>query len=1162
MNLTLAFLGPFQVTLNGQPARFATARARALLAYLAVEADRAHRREVLADLLWPDHTETLARQNLSQDLTRLRRAIQDTTGADAHLHVTSTTVQFNAASADVDVTRFQSLLAACASHRHDAIGSCLPCLSRLRAAIALYQGDFLAGFTLKNNQPFNEWSLYQRERLHRQALDSLEVLVGRALAADDYAQAQRYAQRQLDLEPWYEEGHRHRMRALAAQGQRSAALAQYETCRRILAAELRVEPSAETRALYEYIRDAEGEARPPHRPAQGLPSPLTPFIGRTRELAAIHARLREPGVRLLTLVGLGGMGKTRLAIEAARRHADACPDGVYFVPLTPYVGPAALAPAIAATLGLALQGADVWAEALRALQPRQALLVLDGLEHLLASPSERSGEGIESSVSRAVVELLEAAPGVQVVATSRVRLGIPGEHVYVVEGLDYPAQARLEDAASAPAVRLLVESARRRSPSFTLTASNVAAALRLCDLVQGMPLGIELAAAWLELLTPAEVAAEIEKSLDFLAEERSNGLDGQRSLRATFEWSWRRLSESDRQALRRLAVFRGGFTREAAQTVADVSLRDLTGLVYKALLRWNWARGAGGYEMHDVVRQFAAEQLHQDTAERDAVAARHAAFYLDLLEGFEIRVEGVDAPAVIRELQAEAVHIGQAWAWAVAQGDLDQLNRTVYSLWQFYFITGRWAEAERAFRQAVERLRDPGKGEASLSVPPRALLSKLLAMHAYTLHIGKQYNRALAVAAEAIAVAEASDAVEGRSSAEMLYGLVLLQTGSPLAARPHLEQALALSQHHQDQPGEMLWDVEWASEQALALVCLIMGDPVEANSHIQRALQVCRSRGKRRGEAGCLYMLGERAFHARDYGGAHRYYEQALHLVGQIGDRQFVGLGQLSLAETLRMQGDYGQARDLLERALTTLGEAGSVYELKALACLSRLDLYLGDTRSAAQRLADLADVMGPAPTPQVQTFALLTQALLALQGGEPEQAVAHADAARRRQPGPSNPYDQAATLIVVGHAAAAARRAEAREAYQQAVRLCEMLTAPTLAAEARAGLAALDLADGDPAAALCHIEPVLPLLDGRAGIGLDEPFFTYHTACHLLACVGDPRALVALTTARALLARYACSIPDKRTRRMFLRDVPLHNAVRCLRPLPTGRGEPTSLHA
>lgn len=649
MKLALAFLGTFHVTLDGQPVQFATARARALLAYLAVEADRPHRREALAALLWPHHTETASRQNLSQELVRLRRAIRDR-DETRYLHITSATVQFDSASADADVSRFQNLLTACATHQHENVEDCSTCLSRLREASAMYGGDFLGGFTLKDNEPFNEWVLYQREHLHRRAMEALEILVRHALDTADYTEAQVYAESQVMLEPWYEEGHRHLMHALAAMGHRSAALACYETCRRVLAAELGVEPSTETRAVYERIRDTAFGSSVHQMPTRVLPAPLTPFIGRQRELTEIGARLGQPGVRVLTLLGIGGMGKTRLAIEAAGAHADTYPDGIYFVPLGHHTEPNPLASALANTLALTSQGNEVWAEALRALKSRRALLILDGFENLLTLPNQNGVEEVEHSARRAMVELLEHAPRVQVLCTSRVRSNIPGEYVYRVEGLDYTVGAKVGEATASPAVRLLVESARRQNPAFALDETNLTAVLRICDLAQGMPLAIELAAVRLELLTASEVAAEIQRSIDFLTTEASDVQVRSQSLRGVLEWSWQLLNDSERHVLRRLAVFRDAFTREAAQTIAQASLRDSTGLVDKSLLRWNWARGTGGgYEMHDMVRQFTAEHLHRDAQEFEAVEARHAAFYLERLEGFETRIDSPDAAAAMQQ---------------------------------------------------------------------------------------------------------------------------------------------------------------------------------------------------------------------------------------------------------------------------------------------------------------------------------------------------------------------------------------------------------------------------------------------------------------------------------------------------------------------------------
>ena len=322
----------------------------------------------------------------------------------------------------------------------------------------------------------------------------------------------------------------------------------------------------------------------------------------------------------------------------------------------------------------------------------------------------------------------------------------------------------------------------------------------------------------------------------------------------------------------------------------------------------------------------------------------------------------------------------------------------------------------------------------------------------------------------------------------------------------------------------------------------------EADRHIHCALQISQEWGKRHGETGCLYYLGELAFHTRDYPQACAYYEQVLALELTIGDRRSAGLAQLSVGETQRMQGDYGQARDLLERALANLGEVGATHELRALACMSRLDLYLGDAASAGQRLTQLAAATNPAPAPEVKSFALLTQALLALQRGNPARALAHAEAARQLQQAPGNSYEGAATLIVMGHAAAAAAQwDQAQAAYEQAVGLAEMLNIRDLVAEGHAGLANAAIGTGDSAAALAHAEAILALLAEQPRVGLDEPFLTYLACYRVLAAAHDPRASHVLARGHARLLEYADHIADEALRQSFLENVAEHRELRQL---------------
>ena len=255
MQLSVSLLGPFEVRLEGKPATFATDRARALLAFLAVEANRPHRREVLAGLVWPDRPEPIARQNLSQSLVRVRRAIDDYRADPPFLHITAKAIQFNTASADLDVASFEEALRSAASHRHSGPDQCRECVRHLKQATRLYRGELLEGLSLGDSLPFEEWALIEREHLHRQAMAAFRTLAAHFEARHAYGQAQHYAERQLALEPWREGAHRQLMRVFALGGERSAALSQFETCRRALAEELSVEPTAETILLYERIRE-------------------------------------------------------------------------------------------------------------------------------------------------------------------------------------------------------------------------------------------------------------------------------------------------------------------------------------------------------------------------------------------------------------------------------------------------------------------------------------------------------------------------------------------------------------------------------------------------------------------------------------------------------------------------------------------------------------------------------------------------------------------------------------------------------------------------------------------------------------------------------------------------------------------------------------------
>src|SRR5438128_7075965 len=383
---------------------------------------------------------------------------------------------------------------------------------------------------------------------------------------------------------------------------------------------------------------------------KNLPLPRTSFVGRASELEAIDRLLEDPGCRLLTLVGPGGAGKTRLALEAAARRVDRYPHGVHFVPLASVASPEFLAPALAESIQFAVDavhsGFSAQDQLLDYLSERSTMLVLDNFEHLV------DGAGFLS-------QIIERAPHVELLTTSRERLNVQSEWVFDVEGLGLAENGN----GSASAVHLFGVRAAQVVPGFALDDAGYAQALRICRLVDGMPLGIELAASWASVLSCAEIADEIEGNIDFLATSMRDVPERHRSLRAAIDQSWRLLTDEQRSAFSRLSVFRGSFDRSAAVAVTGADVRLLHELVAKSLLR---RPDFGRFELHELLRQYAAEQLRLAPAEESDARERHAHHYAARLRDRETALMGPELAAARDELRGELDNLRAAVEWALA----------------------------------------------------------------------------------------------------------------------------------------------------------------------------------------------------------------------------------------------------------------------------------------------------------------------------------------------------------------------------------------------------------------------------------------------------------------------------------------------------------------
>lgn len=425
---------------------------------------------------------------------------------------------------------------------------------------------------------------------------------------------------------------------------------------------------------------AQSQAAPPRT---NLPASLTPLIGRETELKQIAMMLADDRMRLVTLSGIGGMGKTSLAVEAARQHVDAFADGVFLVSLAHVPDEKNIAAAVLDDMGLAFKGRGEPAQQLLSfLQNKHLLLVMDNFEHL------PGGTGL-------LTDILTAAPGVKILATSRERLNISAEVVYVLGGLGYDVAG--PDSSRPPAAALLLERARFVSPTFEPQPEDWPHVQRICELTQGMPLALILAAGWLDVLTLAEIADELGQSIDILESQLSDLPPRQSSMRAAIGHSWRRLSAEEQEAFIRLCVFRGGFSREAAETVAEIGLRTLQSLVNRSFITVEDRR----YAIHELLRQFGREHIRQ-LSNADALHRAHAAYYLTWLANLEGDLKGRRQIDSMREMRRDFGNIQVAWRWAVRAGQTDVIDRPLEALYVFAYISGRVAEGIDLLHTALE----------------------------------------------------------------------------------------------------------------------------------------------------------------------------------------------------------------------------------------------------------------------------------------------------------------------------------------------------------------------------------------------------------------------------------------------------------------------------
>jgi len=701
-----------------------------------------------------------------------------------------------------------------------------------------------------------------------------------------------------------------------------------------------------------------------------LPILPTPLIGREREVDELIHLLHDPQCRLLTLVGPGGIGKTRLAIETASRVQDSFTGGTYFIPLASVNSIRFIVPMIADSVGFSFQSTatiEPREQLFNHLKDKQILFLADNLEHLLTE-----------SVVELLSELLTAAPKLKLLVTSRESLDLHGEWIFEVQGLPMPESRDSEESTQNTSVELFLQRARRAHVGFNATAEDYPAILRICKLVNGMPLGIELAAAWVRTLSCDEIATEIEHGMDFLRVTTRDMPARHRSMRAVFDHSWKLLSEDEQAVLLQLSVFRGGFQREAAEQVAGANLSALSTLVTKSLVQRS---GDHRYDLHELIRQFAVEQLLNHPDEQVATQTRHGSYFLTQFARADARLRSSAQRETLTELTADMDNFRTAWEWAVAHGEFSLIDQAIRPLAYFYDIRGWLQEGIDTFGNAVTKL--------EISSPERinqiALGHALSSRSVLESRLGR-YEQARAGLERSLVILRPLNEPRVLVESITLLGNVMEFTGDYARASKLYTEGLEMATTIGDR---------WFA--ALCLTCLIGLDgittmtakPEDTYERFQSVVTDWRAIGDPRFTAIGLNILSWLALKLGRYDEARAALEESITLNMSVGDRWGLAFAYRGLGLIAQAQGEHIQAVDIFHKSLDMLTELGARPDVaRLLAEMSRSVFALGDEAEAERGWRESLRIANETRGVWVALEALVGIARLQAKRGEDEQAL------------------------------------------------------------------------------------------------------------------------------------------------------------------------------
>ena len=636
-----------------------------------------------------------------------------------------------------------------------------------------------------------------------------------------------------------------------------------------------------------------------------LPVSPTPLVGREHELNVITKQLLEPACRLLTLTGPGGIGKTRLAIEVARQLEADFTDGVYFISLAGIGTSDSMLSAITDMLGLGFSGpAEPIVQLANFLRPKQMLLIFDNMEHLLAGGS-------------LLGEILQQTQHVKMIVTSREQLRLQWEWLFEVQGLPIPEETDSQVLENNSAIKLFIQRARQASQSFSLDTEDMAALVRICKLVGGLPLAIELAASWVRILSCREIVQELEKNLDFLETRKIDVPLRHRSIKTVFDHSWKLLATDERDLLIKLSVFQGGFTREAASAATGTSLSLLSSLVDKSLLRHS--KNPDRYDLHELIRQYAFTRLQSHPSEEELASEKYAEHYANWISSLEVPIKSALQPQTSHQIRMEMCNWHCTWNWAIQHQRLDLLRKMTPCLSWYFEVHGYYDEAITAFKTAVDGFRAKGAPVNFESAKEKSTFAFLLDS------LGWFEARKGNIEPGILLLAESLELAREANETEVLYyiygnwGYLSLMKGEVMEAgrltMESLNYGKALSPWHVAIPISVL-----------GIVAYQQGDVDEAYRQLTESLKIWRSVGDPRGLVFSMLYLGMTAIALNDIPDARAILQESNDIAEANMDRWALAFGLDMLGIAAQSQGQHEEALDYFKQSLVLYKEIGDQF--------------------------------------------------------------------------------------------------------------------------------------------------------------------------------------------------------------------------------------------